>query len=541
MPKRILCVELKGLRGCLSLSSDDQRSTVFSFICRATALALLGLLTVASPALSTTRKKKPAPKPGPIHLAPPARKPAHPKKGGIRSKVSPILHHSFVPHRGSRYSTPTRSTHSSSRAYSPAPIRPLTIPSAETSSVGTPAVETSRVDTTEQRPNTPQSIQLSLTDPAFSIEGAKYLAPFFANLKALQASPGSSEVRILHFGDSHTAADIFTNTVRTLFQDRFGNGGAGFSLAGYPFRGYRIHGTKREMSTGWSVLGTYLPDIGDAMVGMGGVSMQTTHSGDWVSLDTTASSLRVQYLIQPGGGDIAIYDGETLLQTVPTAGDNYAGGVFTTNVAPGDHHFEVRTLNSAPVRLLGFVTENAGGITYEAMGINGAEASIFLRWNEAIQQEIIQDRPPSLIVLDYGTNEASDHTWTEEGYETMFQNIILRCHQLAPGVPILVIGPPDRALRVGRHGWEEFAGVDRIIAAQRAVCRKMGCAFWDWRKRMGGFGAMREWTAAGWAQPDHTHFTTDGYNELAATFFSDIFRQYQTYTGATDTTAGSIQ
>jgi len=504
------------------------------------ALALLGLLTVVSPAQSSAKKKKPAPKPGAIRLAPPARKPAHPQKGGIRSKVSPILHHSFVPHRGSRYSTPARSTHSTASTYNSAPTHPLMIPRAETPTPETPNLETSRAVETEQRPGA-QSIQLSLTDPAGGIEGGKYLAPFFDSLKALQASPGSSEVRILHFGDSHTAADIFTNTVRTLFQDRFGNGGAGFSLAGYPFKGYRIHGTRREMSTGWSVLGTYLPDIGDAMVGMGGVSMQTAHSGDWVSLDTMASSLRVQYLIQPGGGDIAIYDGDTLLQTVPTAGDNYAGGVFTTNVTPGDHHFEVRTLNSAPVRLLGFVTENTGGITYEAMGINGAEASIFLRWNEAIQQEIIQDRPPSLIVLDYGTNEASDHTWTEEGYETMFQNIILRCRQLAPGVPILVIGPPDRALRVGRHGWEEFAGVDRIINAQRAVCRKMGCAFWDWRKRMGGFGSMREWTATGWAQPDHTHFTTDGYNELAAAFFSDIFRQYTAYIGTADTTAGSIQ
>jgi len=508
------------------LSSDDQRSTVFSFICRATALALLGLLTVASPAQSSAKKKKPAPKPGPIHLAPPAHKPAHPQKGGIRSRVTPILHHSFVPHRNSRYATPTRSTHSTASTQS----------SASTYSSAAP-----RVEETVERPSTTESIQLTLTDPAIGLEGAQNLAPFFASLKALQASPGSSEVRILHFGDSHTAADVFTNTVRTLFQDRFGNGGAGFSLAGYPFKGYRIHGTRREMSTGWSVLGTYLPDIGDAMVGMGGVSMQTNHAGDWVSLDTTASSLRVQYLIQPDGGDIAIYDGDTLLQTVPTAGDSYAGGVFTTNVAPGDHHFEVRTLNSAPVRLLGFVTENTGGITYEAMGINGAEASIFLRWNEAIQQELVQDRPPSLIVLDYGTNEASDHSWTEEGYETMFQNIILRCRQLAPGVPILVIGPPDRALRVGRHGWAEFSGVDRIINAQRSVCRKMGCAFWDWRKHMGGFGAMREWTAVGWAQPDHTHFTTDGYNELAAAFFSDIFRQYQTYTGTTDTTAGSIQ
>jgi hypothetical protein len=493
----------------LDLSFGDQRRAVFRPFCRASACALLGLLTLALPAQQSI-KKKPAPKPG-IKLAPPSRKPARPQKGGIRSHFSTIRH-KIIPHATTKYSSTTRTTTAASRA-------------AEV----------------EPRPSIAERIQSSLSDPAIGIEGGQYLAPFFASLKALQDSPGSSEVRILHFGDSHTAADVFTNSVRTLFQDRFGDGGAGFSLAGYPFKGYRIHGTRREMSTGWSVLGTYLPDIGDAMVGMGGVSLQTDRAGDWVSLDATASSLRVQYLLQPSGGDIAIYDGDTLLRNISTAADTYAGGVYTTAVTPGEHHFEVRTLMDAPVRLLGFVTENSGGITYEAMGINGAEASLFLRWNAAIQQELVSDRPPSLIVLDYGTNEASDHTWTEEGYEAMFQNIILRCRQLAPGVSILVIGPPDRALRVGRHGWAEFSGVDRIIAAQRAVCRKMGCAFWDQRNRMGGFGAMHDWTAVGWAQPDHTHFTSDGYNELAAAFFSDIFRQYTAYNGTVEATAGSTQ
>jgi len=504
------------------LSFCDQRNVVFRPFLRASACVLLGLFTLAVPAQQSA-KKKPAPKSGAARLAPPARKPAHPQKGGIRSHFSTIRH-KIIPHTSSKYATTTRATTHT----------PITIAHSTTTATYAPEIDSRPGSITER-------IQSSLSDPAIGIEGGQNLAPFFASLKALQSSPGSSEVRILHFGDSHTAADIFTNSVRTLFQDRFGDGGAGFSLAGYPFKGYRIHGTRREMSTGWSVLGTYLPDIGDGMVGMGGISMQTDHAGDWVSLDANASSLRVQYLIQPGGGDIAVYDGDTLLQNISTAGDNYAGGIYTTAVAPGEHHFEVRTLMSAPVRLLGFVTENAGGVTYEAMGINGAEASLFLRWNAAIQQELVSERPPSLIVLDYGTNEASDHTWTEEGYETMFQNIILRCRQLAPGVPILVIGPPDRALRVGRHGWEEFAGVDRIINAQRAVCRRMGCAFWDWRKRMGGFGAMHDWTAVGWAQPDHTHFTTDGYNELAAAFFSDIFRQYTAYNGTADSTAGSIQ
>jgi hypothetical protein len=395
---------------------------------------------------------------------------------------------------------------------------------------------------TALRPSIIARIQTELSDPDIGLEGAQHLAPFFAELKSLEAAPRSSEVRILQFGDSHTAADLFTEDLRTLFQDRFGDGGAGFSLPGRPFAGYRIHGTTRAMSGGWFALGTRLADIGDGMVGMGGVSMQTDRAGEWVSLDASASSLRVQYLLQSGGGQIAIYDGETLLKTISTAADATSAAVFTAALTPGNHHVEVRTLDEAPVRLLGLVTENAGGTTYEAMGINGAEASLFLRWNLAIAQPLMLDRPPSLIVLDYGTNEASDRNWSEQGYSVMFSNVILRCHQLAPKVPILVLGPPDRAIRVGRGrhaGFQEFDGVDRIIAAQRAVCRKQGCAFWDQRRRMGGFGAMRDWTAVGWAQPDHTHFSVDGYTELAAALFSDIVRQYAAYQSTANATTNA--
>jgi lysophospholipase L1-like esterase len=111
----------------------------------------------------------------------------------------------------------------------------------------------------------------------------------------------------------------------------------------------------------------------------------------------------------------------------------------------------------------------------------------------------------------------------------MFRQLIARCRRLAPQAAILVLGPADRELRSGtrRHvSWTPYSGIDRIVRAQRSVCRAMGCAYWDERTRMGGFGAMRNWVSVGWGQPDHTHFTGEGYNELAAALFSDIVHEY---------------
>jgi lysophospholipase L1-like esterase len=376
-------------------------------------------------------------------------------------------------------------------------------------------------------------IMRSLSAPRAGIENPRALRPFFDQLHQLEADPKSQLVRVIQFGDSHTAADIFSGALRTLFQQKFGDGGAGFSYAGYPFAGYHIHGTKRAQSTGWLALGTHLGDIGDAKVGMGGVSLLTEAAGNWVSLDADATSLEVQYLVQPNGGSIEIRDNDALIATVSTASSDTVqpdtAGHFDTPVTPGPHHFEVLTVNAAPVRLLGLSTENASGVTYEAAGINGAEASLFLRWNETLQQTLMAEANPALIVLSYGTNEAGDRNWTEESYAAMFQRIIERCRRLAPNAAILVVGPPDRAMRAGRRVWKPFAGVDRIVAAQRTVCRQLHCAYWDQRSRMGGFGSMRDWVSISWAQPDHTHFTGEGYTELASALFSDIVQQYDSY------------
>ncbi len=89
-----------------------------------------------------------------------------------------------------------------------------------------------------------------LASTKVGIEYPRALRPFFDQLIQLEADPKASLVRVIQFGDSHTAADLFTGALRQLFQTKFGDGGAGFQVAGYPFAGYRSHGTQRAQTTG---------------------------------------------------------------------------------------------------------------------------------------------------------------------------------------------------------------------------------------------------------------------------------------------------
>jgi lysophospholipase L1-like esterase len=352
------------------------------------------------------------------------------------------------------------------------------------------------------------------------------LVPFFEQLVRLGTAGNKTPVHIIQFGDSHTAADEWTGGLREQFRERFGDGGSGFSLAGHPFPGYRRFDARGGGTIGWVSSGLRT-GAGDGWFGLGGVSISTSRAGQSVFLQAECDRLEIQFFQQPGGGRLALYDGDERLDEIPTVGEP-APGFVRYQTQPGAHRFLLRTLDARPVRLFGWVADRAAGVTYEALGINGAEAPLLLKWDETMLAAYLQRRSPGMIVLSYGTNEASDPLWHRESYRAAFAKLVDRLRQDAPAATILVLGPGDRWARV-RGRWQLVAGIDDIIAQQQGVCRELGCAYWDTRQRMGGVGTVRDWQLAGLAQGDRVHFTAAGYRRLSTVLFADLMLLFEAY------------
>lgn len=360
------------------------------------------------------------------------------------------------------------------------------------------------------------------TGPARSaLDEAAELAPFFERLHHAPDEP----VHVIHFGDSHTAGDEWTAALRNLFQQRFGIGGPGFTLAGQPFAGYRRMDAPGGASSGWKKAG-FASAAGDGYFGLGGISLSADGAGQTLDLAAQCDKVEIQYLQQRHGGRIALYDARQLLEEFSTDGD-LKPQFRTFDVPPGAHHFRLTTAGNGPVRIFGWAADKRQGISYESLGMNGARASVILRWNEEMLETYLRRRDPGLIVLAYGTNDAGDGR-SADHYEETFAKVLSRLRRMAPEAAILVIGPPDATLRsLGKS--LSATEIGKIVAAQRNASRRNGCAFWDMCEHMGGVGSMSRWAATGLVQSDLLHFTPAGYHALAEALFSDLMRHYATY------------
>jgi lysophospholipase L1-like esterase len=358
------------------------------------------------------------------------------------------------------------------------------------------------------------------------VENPAALIPFFEQLYRHQQGQVPGPVRILHYGDSHTAADEWTGEMRARLQEKFGDGGSGYSFAGRPWNGYRREDVRSGSTSGWHTDGL-VGRSGDGVYGLGGISMSVRTPKEGVYVEADASDFELFYYQQPGGGSLQLYDNGVAVEQISTAGDP-SPAYYRLEDMPGPHRLELETLDRAPVRLFGWVAEKPTGITYETLGINGAAASIVLDWNEETLRSNIERRNPALIVLAYGTNEAGRKDWTLDSYRDMFTKLIARFRAAAPTATIFVIGPPDRDQHT-RKGWQPMDQIDMIVEAQREAAVANGCPFWDLRAKMGGKGSMLEWVTAGMAQSDHVHFTGPGYHMLGDAVVRDLLSQYDLF------------
>ena len=365
-------------------------------------------------------------------------------------------------------------------------------------------------------PGTP-GLEIAIEDrDGHSLDG------FHAALR--RAAAGQGKARLLFWGASHTAADVYTGTIRAYLQTMFGDGGAGYVLPAPPWRSYRRFGLVIDGSTEtWNVLKVGAHPTED-YYGLAGVALESSTAGAWGEVrpstqygwSRNTSGFEVWYLEQPMGGRFDVLVDGTVSQRINTRAVDKRPGYVRFAEPDGTHTIELRAIGDSPVRVFGVVTERDGaGVVVDALGVNGSRARSHLLWNDALYREHLRRRNPDLVVLAYGTNEAGDDQPIAD-YERQLNDVVRRIRETLPNASCLLVGPSDRPLVQSRTSVVDRPRTAQVIETQWRVALQNGCGFFDTVAFQGGPMATVTWSELDppYAGRDLVHFTRRGYVRL---------------------------
>lgn len=344
---------------------------------------------------------------------------------------------------------------------------------------------------------------------------------------------GSRKVKVIHFGDSHVQADIFTHEIRTRLQKVFGEGGRGMV---FPYAAARTHPGSDYTTTFTGIWESaknvqFQPKLD---IGISGVTIKTYDK---------KATFTIRFVPNPQHANNKIlkiyrkYSENSFDLKILPLGVQQSAIYVNTKLNPDKPYVEVelpRAFDHLTFYMyqseknqtffecygISFETPDNQGILYHSVGINGAGFLSILRQNLMDQQ--IAEIQPDILVLDLGGNDYYAGI-NEYMFEYNMRAIINRFKRVAPNATIIISCSHD--LYRGGLSIPEV-GIAQAIA--KKVAFDMQCVFFDYYNVSGGRYSMLEWYKNNLAQWDRVHLNFPGYKlrgELYTNAYLNTYHQ----------------
>jgi lysophospholipase L1-like esterase len=354
--------------------------------------------------------------------------------------------------------------------------------------------------------------------------GNKGLSRVFAKLK--NASKRASPVRILHFGDSHIAADYISGPIRARLQKKFGDGGRGFMHIDHRRKyGGRLLSRKEAP---WKKLRHVELHKQELPFGFSAITLESKNARARLEyrLEPRDALVRLYYQQQVGGASVQLRVGKNKLSSFSTAGaDKSSVAQFQLpKITKKSNRLTVQA-KGAKAKLYGISFETGRpGVLFDPIGPVGADAKLYLQFGEASFRQHLQAYSPDLVIFMVGGNDAMKirKGWTTlENVEKDHVQVIERIRRITPNADCMLWSPMDAGRRKGKRVVSQ-SKIAEVAQLQAAVAARMGCAYWDLYGLMGNKGAIARWSKAGVMNRDLIH-PKRAAADLIGSMFSDAF------------------
>jgi len=352
------------------------------------------------------------------------------------------------------------------------------------------------------------------------MEGEVHLSGLFTKLQGRLDHPENRQrVRLTHVGDSHIIADFWTGEMREVMQRRYGDGGRGYVLPGKAWRSFGQRHIQHRTEGEWETA-NIKRGRGRGWFGPGGLVFRSSNPDDRLEIFTKATQpashfdrLDVLAVGRPGGGSYRLNVDSIPYGEVSTSAPYFSLLRTRYSLSEGAHRVSVSpSANGREITILGFSLEReSGGLIYDAIGLNGAQAKQLLKNSQDALYASLRALESDVVILSYGINELFDHHYEPLRYERELTETLRLIREATPEASCLITGPFAAMLKGKPH-----PGLDAMYATQRMLASRYRCAFWDARAAMGD--TLRPWQKARLAGRDGIHLTVRGYQRIAELF-----------------------
>lgn len=354
---------------------------------------------------------------------------------------------------------------------------------------------------------------------------------FFSKLDTL-IFDGKGKINLIQIGGSHIQADIWSNRMRTNFQQLSPNlnGGRGFLFP------YRLAKTN----------GPYYAKVNYTGEWKGYRNSVSKHHSTWGASGVTATTLdsASTFKVTFRGDNTPNYDFNSLKvfhdldstsfclalisDTCTSIEVNYEVGYtefkFDTHQDSLEFSIYRTDSNQTHFNLYGLSLDNDdAGVVFNSIGVNGASTSSYLKCELFTQH--LQAINPDLVIFCIGINDAYDPDFCGNCYEENYDTLISWIKSVNPNCEFLFVTNNDSYYKRRYPNKRVYEAKDAMIR----LAKKHNAGLWDMFEVMGGLGSIKNWERNKYAKRDKIHLTSDGYKLMGDLMFSAIMKEYDKY------------
>jgi lysophospholipase L1-like esterase len=350
---------------------------------------------------------------------------------------------------------------------------------------------------------------------------------FFAKLYELETT-GHGNIRIAYYGDSMIEGDYIIQTLRSLFQKRYGGAGVGIVPVSLPNPSYR-NTIKHNFSKNFRYE-SVIKRGGNALGAAACASFAAQGDTSWATYKSGTNRIinpTIMYGKSDNTGAKIIASGEDFFKEYNLYPNKYLNFL---NIDTDADSIGIEFIDAHEIAFFGVNFSGKTGVYIDNFSIRGSSGLALIHLQKEVMNAFQRSFDYDLIILQFGANVLRQDVKSYKWYREKMVGVVEHLRQCFYGADVLIISAADKAAKYGAEIRTDSL-IYSLLKSQRECADITNSGFLNLFQIMGGEGTMARWVSMEPAlgSKDMVHFSYSGSSVIANAIYEKLDKQYIDY------------